>query len=59
VTLYAKGALPFAALLASSVVQDGHGMLPLLSHSRKVFVAVKTINLGVGLAAGAVVLLLS
>ncbi len=30
-TLYAGGVLPFSVLLASSAVQDGHGMLPLLA----------------------------
>jgi hypothetical protein len=30
VTLFAQGTLPFAILLANSVVQDGHGTLPLL-----------------------------
>lgn len=58
VTLYAEGAIPFAALLANSVVQDGHGMLPLLAHSARDFVRVKAINLAAGLAAGAIALAL-
>lgn len=56
VTLYAKGAIPFSVLLASSIVQDGHGMLPLLAHSRREFITVKAINLAAGLAAGAAAL---
>ena len=52
VTLYARGAIPFSVLLASSAVQDGHGMLPLLAYSRRDFVTVKAVNLAVGLAAG-------
>jgi hypothetical protein len=52
VTLYAQGAIPFSVLLASSVVQDGHGMIPLLAHSRRAFVAVKAINLLIGLLLG-------
>ncbi len=56
VTLYAQGAIPFSILLTSSVVQDGHGMLPLLAHSRQDFVVVKTINLIIGLAIGMAVL---
>ncbi|MBD3219563.1 MAG: hypothetical protein GF310_14940 [candidate division Zixibacteria bacterium] len=55
VTLYAKGTVPFAVLLASSIVQDGHGMLPLLAHSRKGFVLVKAVNLVLGLAIGLIV----
>jgi hypothetical protein len=53
VTLFADGAIPFSTLLASSIVQDGHGMLPMLAHSRRAFVIVKTINLLVGLLVGA------
>jgi len=56
-TLYAEGAAPLSILLASSIVQDGHGMLPMLAHSRKTFVQVKAINLAVGLVVGAVGLL--
>jgi hypothetical protein len=54
VTLYVQGAIPFGVLLANSVVQDGHGMLPMLAHSRREFLKVKGINLGVGLLAGGV-----
>ncbi len=56
VTLYAQGTIPFSILLTNSVVQDGHGMLPLLAHSRRDFIVVKTINLIIGLLAGLVVL---
>ena len=52
VTLYAGGAVPFSTLLASSIVQDGHGMIPMLAHSRRAFLFIKAVNLGVGLAAG-------
>ena len=55
VTLYAQGTVPFAVLLASSIVQDGHGMLPLLAHSRRSFLLVKAINFFVGLAVGILV----
>lgn len=58
VTLYAKGALPLGVLLASSIVQDGHGMLPLLAESRRSFVVIKAINLLVGLLVGAAVIML-
>lgn len=51
-TLYTQGAVPFSVLLASSVVQDGHGMLPLLADSREVFFRVKAINFAVGLGLG-------
>lgn len=58
VTLFARGAVPFSILLASSIVQDGHGMLPMLAQSRKTFAVIKGINFIVGLAAGAAVLAL-
>ncbi|MGD2070367.1 MAG: putative manganese transporter [Gemmatimonadota bacterium] len=57
VTLFAAGDLPASVLVASSVVQDGHGMLPLLAQSRADFVRVKLVNLLVGLAVGAAMLL--
>ena len=56
VTLFARSAIPFSILLSSSIVQDGHGMLPMLAHSRKSFLIIKTINLLVGLAMGAAAL---
>ena len=56
VTLYAQGALPFSVLVASSVVQDGHGMLPLLAESRREFVKVKLINVAAGLLLGGALL---
>ena len=51
-TLYTLGAVPFSVLLASSIVQDGHGMLPLLADSRLDFFRVKGINFGCGLCLG-------
>lgn len=53
VALFARGAIPFSTLLASSIVQDGHAMIPILAHSRRAFVAVKTLKLAMGLAVGA------
>ena len=58
VTLFAAGSLPFALLLASSIVQDGHGTIPLLAVSKKNFVILKLINVLVGLFIGGFGLLL-
>jgi hypothetical protein len=33
--LYSKGLIPFSVLLVSTLSQDGHGLLPLLSHTIK------------------------
>lgn len=57
VSLFSQGAIPLSVLAASSIVQDGHGMLPLLAESRTDFIQVKAINVAVGLAWGAVLLL--
>jgi len=51
-TMYAQGMLPLSVLLASSIVQDGHGMLPMLAHSKRDFMVVKTINFTTGLIIG-------
>ncbi len=58
VTLFAQGAVPFSVLAASSAVQDGHGMLPLLAESRREFVRVKAVNLVAGLLLGAAMMAL-
>lgn len=52
VTMFFNGTLPFGILLANSIVQDGHGSLPLLAETKKGFVIVKLINIVVGLIAG-------
>jgi len=45
VTLFAQGSIPFSILLASSISQDGHGMLPMLAESKRGFLAVKLVNM--------------
>jgi len=52
VMLYAKGMIPFSILLASSIVQDGHGMLPLLSYTVKDSILIKVFNLVFGIVIG-------
>ena len=53
-TLYAEGLIPFSVLLVSTLSQDGHGLLPLLSHSIRDAVRVQIFttlfSLAVGLA---------
>jgi hypothetical protein len=53
VTLYTGGAVPASILFANSIVQDGHGMLPMLAHSRRAFFGVKGINFLLGMLCGA------
>ena len=57
VTLFASGTIPFSILLASSIVQDGHGMLPLLAESKRSFFSVKAVNILFGAAVGIIGLL--
>jgi hypothetical protein len=49
--------LPVGILVANSVVQDGHGTLPLLAVSKRAFVRLKLINLLAGIAIGGLMLL--
>ncbi|MEJ2194330.1 MAG: putative manganese transporter [Ignavibacteriaceae bacterium] len=57
VTLFASGSIPISILIASSIVQDGHGTLPLLAVSKKSFIVLKLINLGVGFTIGFLLLM--
>jgi hypothetical protein len=52
VMMYAQGLVPFSVLLTVSFVQDGHGMLPLLSYSIRDSALVKLLNLFFGIAVG-------
>jgi len=45
VMMFASGLIPFSILLTSSIVQDGHGMLPLFSYAIKDSVLIKLFNL--------------
>ncbi len=56
VTLYVQGAAPLSVLVGSSIVQDGHGLLPVLAHSRKDFVIIKAVALAVGLGVGSMMM---
>ncbi len=57
VMLFAKGLVPFSVLFTSSIVQDGHGLLPLLSYSIKDSIKIKVFNFVFGLAIGIVIFL--
>jgi len=52
VLLFAEGAIPFSVLLAISIVQDGHGLIPLLSASVRDSLYVKAVNVAAGLVIG-------
>lgn len=52
VMMFASGLIPFSVLLTSSIVQDGHGMIPLFSYATRDAVMIKLFNLAFGLAIG-------
>ena len=49
ITLYWNGQIDFTILLVSSIVQDGHGLVPLLAISRREFFRIKLINMLIAL----------
>ncbi len=55
VFLFVQGTIPFSILLTSAIVQDGHGMLPLLSVSVRDSLIIKAFNLSLGLVVGLIV----
>jgi hypothetical protein len=57
VFLFINGSVPFSVLLANSVAQSGHGLLPLLSVSIRDSIMVKFLNICLGLLAGYLALL--
>lgn len=54
VMMYAQGIVPFSVLFTASFVQDGHGMLPMLSYSIKDSLLIKLFNLVFGVLAGGI-----
>ncbi|MDI6889170.1 MAG: putative manganese transporter [Methanocellales archaeon] len=50
--LFVEGLIPFSVLLVNSIVQDGHGLLPLLSYSVRDTFYVKIFNVAFGLVIG-------
>lgn len=59
VIFFFNGTIPFSILLANSIVQDGHGALPLLAESKKSFIMMKLINMVVAFLAGLTGILLN
>jgi hypothetical protein len=55
VMMFAQGLVPFSVLLVSSFVQDGHGMLPLLSYTLKDSILIKLFNLVFALIVGGII----
>ncbi len=52
ITLFVSGMIPMSILLVNSIVQDGHGSLPLFAENKKAFTHMKLVNMAVGLLVG-------
>jgi hypothetical protein len=52
VMMFANGVIPFSVLLASSIAQDGHGMLPLLSYTIRDTLLIKVFNISAAFIVG-------
>jgi len=52
VTMFANGLIPFSVLFTSTFVQDGHGMLPMLSYSVRDSMMIKAFNMVFGVGIG-------
>lgn len=59
ISMFATGLIPFPVLLTNSIVQDGHGSIPLIAESGKSFIVVKLINFAAGLLFGYLLLFIS
>jgi len=57
ISLFVAGIIPLSILIASSIVQDGHGSLPLFAENKKAFFHMKLINMAMGIIIGSVGLL--
>lgn len=58
ISLFVSGMIPFSILLVNSIVQDGHGSLPLFAENKKAFLHMKLINMVVGALLGSAGILL-
>ncbi len=55
--LFAKGKLPLSIFITNSIVQDGHGLLPLLAYNWKEALKIKIFNLIYGIVIGLILLI--
>lgn len=57
IVMFSHGMIPFSVLLANSIIQDGHGLLPIIGFSLEDAVKIKVFNFIFGLAIGAALLM--
>ena len=58
VMMFSRGIIPFSVLLTSAIVQEGHGILPLLSYSIRDSLLIKLFKFLIGIGLGALFFLL-
>lgn len=51
-TIFMQGLIPFSILFANSLVQEGHGGIPLLAEDRSAFIWIKIIKIAIALFIG-------
>jgi len=56
VVMFSKGMIPFSVLLANSIIQDGHGLLPIIGFSLEDALKIKLFNFVFGLVIGSILL---
>lgn len=56
VIMFSQGLIPFSVLLANSIIQDGHGLLPILGFSIKDALKIKIFNFVFGLVIGLILM---
>jgi hypothetical protein len=57
IMLFAQGTIPLSILIANSIIQDGHGLLPIMGFSVKDAIKIKTFNFVFGFVIGLILLL--
>ena len=57
IVMFSKGMIPFSVLLANSIIQDGHGLLPIMGFSMKDTIKIKLFNFVFGFIVGLILLL--
>jgi len=58
VVMFSQGLIPFSILLANSIIQDGHGLLPIMGFSMDDAVKIKVFNFIFGLIIGGLLLVI-
>ncbi|MBN1645539.1 arsenic efflux protein [Candidatus Woesearchaeota archaeon] len=58
IVMFSKGMIPFSVLLANSIIQDGHGLLPIMGFSMDDALRIKLFNFIFGFVVGIILLVI-